>query len=573
MPDNDIENRLKKKKFRRRLYILVFGLIVGVALSYFMTRPKPLPLVRTAVAAKEASLVQTLSVSAEVSPFAIQNVDAVRQTIVRIPVEVGDRVKKGDVLIVLGKKSLEDDLKKARDARIEAENSVAEANDALAAAQAAAASASEAQMSGMLNQITANLQNSLTNSLAQMTGQLRSQFPSSDDFSNMTAEQLKQWQVYLDGLRADVDKWIAQMPQTSPAPSPSPVPTAIPTIAPTVPSAKPTETSPVASPTPVVTEPTVTASEPSTAATTSPTTETPTPSVSPTPEPSVMNPHNAVGGSAGIPMAGAADFSQFLSGSGMAGDALSSTMAQGDALVEQLKEAEAQAQEALDNAKTEIKAEVDGFVVSINAEVGEPVAPNPATTALGTTEAPAMVIYDDSSLVASFRANRYDAVRLEKGQKVHYISDNLSFNGEVIFKSPIATTSAASNDLSALSQMSPLGADPSAMLSGEALVDIRMSLDGEDLDQLIIGFPIDAEIVVSEVKDVLAIPAEALTRETDTYYVYVLDSANVVHKRKVEVGIQADVFAEISDGLDVGEIVVLNPTGTIKEGQEVKRDG
>ena len=188
-----------------------------------------------------------------------------------------------------------------------------------------------------------------------------------------------------------------------------------------------------------------------------------------------------------------------------------------------------------------------------------------------------MLIYDDSSLIASFRANRYDAIRIEKGQAVNYSADNLAYFGEVIFKSPIATSGSGSNDLSTIAGVGSLASgmgstDTSSLLTGEALVDVRMSLDGADLDQLIIGFPIDSEITLKEVRDVLAIPAEALSKENDIYYVYVLDDAGIVYKRQVEVGIQAEVYAEIISGLSSGEVVVLNPTGTIKDGIKVLRD-
>ncbi len=597
MTDIDIETRLKKKKMKRRLYILAFVLIIAAGVIYLLTRPEPLPVVRTAQAAQEKSLKQTLRVSAQVGPFAIQTVPAVNQSITKIPVEVGDRVKIGDVLMVLGKKSLEDDLQKATEAREEAEASLEEANTALAAAQAAAAYASDAQMSGILNQITANLQSSLTNTLAQLTGQLTSKLPTADDFSKMTAEQLEQWRTYLDELRADLDEWIERIPQATPTPSPtptiSPTPTLSPTPEPTVqPSPTPTISQiPIISPTP---EPTV---QPSLTPTISP-----TPSLSPTPEPTLQpsptptsTPSETsssasettsqdlraqgygVGSSGPAPVFAAADLSQFLSGSGMAGDTLNSTMAQGEALVEQLKEAEEQARKALENAKTTILAEVDGIVVNINAEVGEPETDSNSVTALGTTEAPAMLIYDDSSLIASFRANRYDAIRIEKGQAVNYSADNLAYFGEVIFKSPIATSGSGSNDLSTIAGVGSLASgmgstDTSSLLTGEALVDVRMSLDGADLDQLIIGFPIDSEITLKEVRDVLAIPAEALSKENDIYYVYVLDDAGIVYKRQVEVGIQAEVYAEIISGLSSGEVVVLNPTGTIKDGIKVLRD-
>ncbi len=188
-----------------------------------------------------------------------------------------------------------------------------------------------------------------------------------------------------------------------------------------------------------------------------------------------------------------------------------------------------------------------------------------------------MLVYDDSSLIAKFsRESLADAVRIEKGQAVHY-NKGSSINGEVIFKSPIATTGAGGTDLSSLTDMNPMssamGMTDGSLIAGEALVDVEMSVEGELLEQLIIGFPIDAEITIKEVHDVLAIPAEALSKENDVYYVFVVDATDTLHKREVQVGIQADVFAEIQGGLNAGEVVVLNPTGTSKDGAKVARDG
>ncbi len=83
------------------------------------------------------------------------------------------------------------------------------------------------------------------------------------------------------------------------------------------------------------------------------------------------------------------------------------------------------------------------------------------------------------------------------------------------------------------------------------------------------GFRVEARIVVWEGEDVLQIPASALFRRGAEWSVFVVDDG-VATRREVRVGHQAAFEAEIVEGLEEGELVVLHPSDQVREGVRVE---
>ena len=104
---------------------------------------------------------------------------------------------------------------------------------------------------------------------------------------------------------------------------------------------------------------------------------------------------------------------------------------------------------------------------------------------------------------------------------------------------------------------------------GEPMLDIEMSIKGQNLEDLIIGFTIDAQIRTDRATQVPCVPAEALKRELGQYFVFVLKSDNTLEKRFIKPGIQSDVDAQVLEGLADGEQVVLNPSNSLAAGIQV----
>jgi multidrug efflux pump subunit AcrA (membrane-fusion protein) len=68
----------------------------------------------------------------------------------------------------------------------------------------------------------------------------------------------------------------------------------------------------------------------------------------------------------------------------------------------------------------------------------------------------------------------------------------------------------------------------------------------------------------------LFVPKGALYEENGHEYAWVVDGRSRLHKRAVEAAVTADDLARVESGLKAGETVVLNPSKSLREGNEVK---
>jgi HlyD family secretion protein len=83
------------------------------------------------------------------------------------------------------------------------------------------------------------------------------------------------------------------------------------------------------------------------------------------------------------------------------------------------------------------------------------------------------------------------------------------------------------------------------------------------------GFRVEARVVVWEADDVLRVPASALFRRGDGWAVFVAD-AGVARVRDVEVGQKSPFEAELKNGLEAGERVVLHPSDRLADGVRIR---
>lgn len=83
------------------------------------------------------------------------------------------------------------------------------------------------------------------------------------------------------------------------------------------------------------------------------------------------------------------------------------------------------------------------------------------------------------------------------------------------------------------------------------------------------GFRIEARIVVFEAADVLQLPASALFRRGEGWAVFAVEDG-VARRRDVEIGAQNPFAAELRQGLEAGERVVLHPSDRLADGARVR---
>ena len=84
------------------------------------------------------------------------------------------------------------------------------------------------------------------------------------------------------------------------------------------------------------------------------------------------------------------------------------------------------------------------------------------------------------------------------------------------------------------------------------------------------GFRVEARIVVDEARDVLRVPTSALFRVGDKSAVFcVVD--NVARQQPVTIGRQNGLVAEVVDGLDEGDRVIIHPSDQIEDDVAVRQ--
>lgn len=91
--------------------------------------------------------------------------------------------------------------------------------------------------------------------------------------------------------------------------------------------------------------------------------------------------------------------------------------------------------------------------------------------------------------------------------------------------------------------------------TGSTVVVVRIKLNDSSI-LFVDNINGQAEILVNQVTDVLAIPAEALIEEK---YVFVKNGQNY-DKTEVETGLSSDTMTEIKQGINEGQEVVTNPS-------------
>lgn len=85
----------------------------------------------------------------------------------------------------------------------------------------------------------------------------------------------------------------------------------------------------------------------------------------------------------------------------------------------------------------------------------------------------------------------------------------------------------------------------------------RVALDGI-YDYLRPGMSAQVEIFIKELKDVIAVPVDAVLFKGERSYCVVLQGHTVV-EREIEIGESSDTLVEVKKGLDVGETIVMQP--------------
>ncbi|MBU3811083.1 MAG: efflux RND transporter periplasmic adaptor subunit [Candidatus Niameybacter stercoravium] len=200
--------------------------------------------------------------------------------------------------------------------------------------------------------------------------------------------------------------------------------------------------------------------------------------------------------------------------------------------------------EQLEKATVNVIAPMDGVVSEVKVQDGSYVAPG----------AELVKIINPDQLVVKAEISPYYAAQLETGLKVavkYNGSTTVETEGTVSMVSPVAVQKSA-QDKSATSTAIPV----------EVALDSSKGLKE--------GLTVDLKIITSDVKDVIAVPLLAtMTDKEDNNYLFVVGADGKLSKRMVKQGAADNQYVQVSD-LEVGDIVVTNPTEALEDGMSVR---
>lgn len=199
--------------------------------------------------------------------------------------------------------------------------------------------------------------------------------------------------------------------------------------------------------------------------------------------------------------------------------------------------------------RTQLRAPFAGVIAEINGEVGEYITPSPQ----GIATPAAIDLIDYSCLYITAPIDEVDASNVRVGLPARITLD--AFRGQTL--------------QGRVTRISPYVLD----LEKQARtvdVDVQLAAVPETM-RLLVGYSADMTIVLEYRDQVLRLPAEAILPDSS---VWLLDSSDRLHSRKVVTGIGNWSYTEVLSGLDEGDRVVRNPDKAgLAEGLTVRVEG
>ncbi|WP_026476528.1 efflux RND transporter periplasmic adaptor subunit [Alkaliphilus transvaalensis] len=212
---------------------------------------------------------------------------------------------------------------------------------------------------------------------------------------------------------------------------------------------------------------------------------------------------------------------------------------QADNAVELAQLTVASTKEKISENKDKIVSENRGVVTDVTVVAG----------GASTGAQPAVIVQDITNLKAEASIGRYDANIVAVGQPAIIKNGNETYQGEVSFLHPVARRSVSAG-------------------GNETLLAIEVAIK-EEATNLKVDFSVDIDILVGEANHVIKIPAESIRRDRDgRYYVFVVEDQKA-REREITLGLESDMEAEVIEGLQVGESIIINPRATLRDGSLV----
>lgn len=218
----------------------------------------------------------------------------------------------------------------------------------------------------------------------------------------------------------------------------------------------------------------------------------------------------------------------------------------------QVVDSAADALEKVKEAQQELQtgwvASMDGVITECNITDGG------QTTLLET----GIALENMDTMVATISLGEYDIHKVKIGMPATIKTAYGEYTGEVATIAPTATGGSTGSVLDSVGSMAGISG-LSSLTSTGAGVECTVTIDNPD-ENIIVGFEASVEIVTGEFDDVPCVPVESIVLSKDGSYVYLYNEDDqTVTKTKIETGATSDSAYEVKNGLSVGDKIVATP--------------
>lgn len=200
----------------------------------------------------------------------------------------------------------------------------------------------------------------------------------------------------------------------------------------------------------------------------------------------------------------------------------------------------------LARVNADVLSPMDGVVAELNVQDG---------SFTGSMQ-PAYKVIDPEKLQVKASIKEYDIKNIAVGQNVRITGDAIDKTTEVTGKvtgiAPVAVTSMTTG-------------------GSETFIEVLIGVEGAG-KILKPGLNVTCDISTVDRKGVLLIPMEAIIPDKDdNNLVYTVDTAkNTITRKTITLGLNSDMNVEVLSGLEAGELVILSPQPSFRDGDKVR---
>ncbi len=187
-----------------------------------------------------------------------------------------------------------------------------------------------------------------------------------------------------------------------------------------------------------------------------------------------------------------------------------------------------------------LKAPIDGKIVQLDTAVGQTAVPGK----------PLLVIADFDPTYFVANIDEADISRVAVGQKAEIVLD--AYPKETL-----------------LGEISEVGFISQPTAGGGTAFPVKIGLTDSKGVTIRLGMNGDVDITIGVKKRVVAVPLNAVTTRAGKDTVFVVENKKI-EKRRLTLGLIANEFYQVTEGLSEGEKVVVKNLSKLKGGEEVR---